>query len=95
MSSLASRLRGAAEKVGTQQEHNKVMRLACTPQMIVPSLLHDTKDSFDGTTNAKYWVDVQLRWGDFEDLRLPDFDAIRDRFAEASGLPVVLLRPQP
>jgi curli biogenesis system outer membrane secretion channel CsgG len=37
----------------------------------------------------------QLRWGDFEDLRLPDFDAIRDRFAEASGLPVVLLRPQP
>ncbi|MBA4340628.1 MAG: hypothetical protein C0423_00590 [Methylibium sp.] len=37
----------------------------------------------------------QLRWGDFEDIRLTDFDAIRDRFAEASGLPVVLLRPQP
>jgi hypothetical protein len=37
----------------------------------------------------------QLRWGDFDDIRLTDFDAIRDRFAEASGLPVVLLRPQP
>jgi curli biogenesis system outer membrane secretion channel CsgG len=37
----------------------------------------------------------QLRWGDFEDIRLTDFDAIRDRFAEASGLPVVLFRPQP
>jgi pre-mRNA-processing factor 8 len=31
-----------------------------------PSLLHDTKDSFDGTTSSKYWVDVQLRWGDFD-----------------------------
>jgi len=37
----------------------------------------------------------QLRWGDFEDIRLKDFDAIRDRFAEASGLPVQLLRAQP
>jgi hypothetical protein len=37
----------------------------------------------------------QLRWGDFEDIRLADFDAIRERFAEASGLPVVLLRPSP
>lgn len=30
-----------------------------------PSLLTDTKDSFDGST-TKYWVDVQLRWGDFD-----------------------------
>jgi hypothetical protein len=37
----------------------------------------------------------QLRWGDFEDIRLTDLQAIRERFAEASGLPVVLLRPQP
>lgn len=37
----------------------------------------------------------QLRWGDFDEVRLPDFDAIRARFAEASGLPVHLLRPQP
>lgn len=31
-----------------------------------PSLLHDTKDSFDGITSSKYWIDVQLRWGDFD-----------------------------
>lgn len=32
-----------------------------------PSLLHDTKDSFDtGIVGNKYWLDVQLRWGDFD-----------------------------
>ncbi|GJD08456.1 Pre-mRNA-processing-splicing factor 8 [Galdieria sulphuraria] len=32
-----------------------------------PSLLADLKDSFDdGTTTTKYWVDVQLRWGDYD-----------------------------
>ncbi|GEM09491.1 hypothetical protein Rt10032_c08g3508 [Rhodotorula toruloides] len=31
-----------------------------------PSLLTDSKDVMDGTTSAKYWVDVQLRWGDFD-----------------------------
>ena len=31
-----------------------------------PSLLWDTKDSFEGGTTAKYWIDVQLRWGDFD-----------------------------
>jgi pre-mRNA-processing factor 8 len=31
-----------------------------------PSLLHDTKDDYDGTTTNKYWLDVQLRWGDFD-----------------------------
>jgi len=31
-----------------------------------PSLLHDTKDSFDGITSSKYWIDIQLRWGDFD-----------------------------
>lgn len=35
-------------------------------QMSKPSLLHDNKDSFDGTTSSKYWVDVQLRWGDYD-----------------------------
>jgi len=35
-------------------------------QMAKPSLLHDTKDAFDGTTNSKFWIDVQLRWGDFD-----------------------------
>ncbi|RUS28601.1 PRP8 domain IV core-domain-containing protein, partial [Jimgerdemannia flammicorona] len=31
-----------------------------------PSLMSDTKDSMDGPTSSKYWVDVQLRWGDFD-----------------------------
>jgi pre-mRNA-processing factor 8 len=32
-----------------------------------PSLLWDTKDQYDGTTtSSKYWVDVQLRWGDYD-----------------------------
>lgn len=31
-----------------------------------PSLLHDQKDSFDGTSSSKYWLDVQLRWGDYD-----------------------------
>lgn len=24
------------------------------------------KDVMDGTTSNKYWIDVQLRWGDFD-----------------------------
>eukprot|EP00935_MAST-01C_sp_MAST-1C-sp1_P002807 g2807.t1 len=35
-------------------------------QVAKPSLLHDNKDAFDGTTSTKYWIDVQLRWGDFD-----------------------------
>ena len=31
-----------------------------------PSLLHDAKDTYDGTTTSKYWIDIQLRWGDFD-----------------------------
>lgn len=31
-----------------------------------PSLLTDQKDVMDGTTSQKYWLDVQLRWGDFD-----------------------------
>jgi len=32
-----------------------------------PSLLHDAKDTFDtGTTSTKFWIDVQLRWGDYD-----------------------------
>ncbi|KAJ0402534.1 hypothetical protein P43SY_000797 [Pythium insidiosum] len=35
-------------------------------QMSRPTLLHDTKDGYDGATSTKYWIDVQLRWGDFD-----------------------------
>lgn len=31
-----------------------------------PSLLMDSNDVYDGTMAEKYWVDVQLRWGDFD-----------------------------
>merc|ERR1719168_332615 len=31
-----------------------------------PSLLADSKDSYDGSTSSKYWLDIQLRWGDFD-----------------------------
>ena len=31
-----------------------------------PSLLNDTHDTYDAATTQKYWVDVQLRWGDFD-----------------------------
>lgn len=24
------------------------------------------QDGFDGTTTTKYWIDVQLRWGDYD-----------------------------
>ena len=31
-----------------------------------PTLLHETKEVHDGTQSSKYWVDVQLRWGDYD-----------------------------
>jgi pre-mRNA-processing factor 8 len=34
--------------------------------MSKPSLLADTKDSLDSTTSEKYWLDIQLRWGDYD-----------------------------
>ncbi|XP_014670795.1 PREDICTED: pre-mRNA-processing-splicing factor 8-like [Priapulus caudatus] len=31
-----------------------------------PSLLADSKDTMDSSTTQKYWIDVQLRWGDYD-----------------------------
>jgi len=31
-----------------------------------PSLLADSKDLMDNTTTQKFWLDVQLRWGDYD-----------------------------
>ena len=31
-----------------------------------PSLLNDTRDVIEGATTQKFWIDVQLRWGDFD-----------------------------
>jgi pre-mRNA-processing factor 8 len=35
-------------------------------QISKPSLMTDTKDSFDGSSSTKYWMDIQLRWGDYD-----------------------------
>lgn len=31
-----------------------------------PSLLAEAKDVYDGTVATKYWLDIQLRWGDYD-----------------------------
>jgi pre-mRNA-processing factor 8 len=35
-------------------------------QTSMPSLLTDTRDAYDGQASDKFWIDVQLRWGDFD-----------------------------
>ena len=31
-----------------------------------PSLLADSKDTMDATSTQKFWIDIQLRWGDYD-----------------------------
>merc|ERR1719382_1192412 len=35
-------------------------------QVSKPALLAEVKDMYDGSTATKYWIDVQLRWGDYD-----------------------------
>ena len=35
-------------------------------QVSKPSLLSDGQESYDGATTTKYWIDIQLRWGDYD-----------------------------
>lgn len=36
-------------------------------QISKPTLLHDNRDDYDnGLSSNKYWIDVQLRWGDYD-----------------------------
>ena len=35
-------------------------------QVSRPSLLTDGNDTYDGLVSQKYWLDVQLRWGDYD-----------------------------
>eukprot|EP00966_Prymnesium_polylepis_P319843 7376267-Prymnesium_polylepis.2 len=35
-------------------------------QVSKPALLAEPKDQYDGSTATKYWLDVQLRWGDYD-----------------------------
>ena len=34
--------------------------------MSKPALLAEPKDQYDGSTATKYWLDIQLRWGDYD-----------------------------
>jgi pre-mRNA-processing factor 8 len=34
--------------------------------MSKPSLMADSHDAFDQKPGNKYWIDVQLRWGDYD-----------------------------
>ena len=43
-----------------------VMFAAFKWQVSKPSLLHEARDAYDAATTTKYWLDVQLRWGDFD-----------------------------
>lgn len=35
-------------------------------QVSKPCLLHENKENYDTTTSNKFWIDVQLRWGDYD-----------------------------
>lgn len=35
-------------------------------QISRPSLITDANDNYDGTTSTRYWLDIQLRWGDYD-----------------------------
>ncbi|CAF1120709.1 unnamed protein product [Rotaria sp. Silwood1] len=39
---------------------------ACKWNISQPSLLVDSKDVMDNTTSQKYWLDIQLRWRDYD-----------------------------
>ena len=60
------RLRGAAEEpINSRSRGNAVLGLP-PEHPTLPSLLHDAHDAFEGSTTTKYWIDVQLRWGDYD-----------------------------
>ena len=37
-----------------------------SPSLPPPNTLPHHRDTLDATTTQKYWIDVQLRWGDFD-----------------------------
>lgn len=58
--------------------------------MSKPSLMADTNDMFDQKAGNKYWVDVQLRWGDYDSHDIERYvSVIRDGCALALGCAVV------
>lgn len=45
-----------------------------------PSLIGDGNDTFDGSHTTKYWLDVQLRWGDFDSHDIERY--VRSKFLD-------------
>ena len=49
-----------------------------------PSLLHDAEGSYEGgLTATKFWIDIQLRWGDFDSHDVERY--ARSKFLDYSG----------
>jgi pre-mRNA-processing factor 8 len=48
------------------------------------------KDVLDGTTSNKYWIDVQLRWGDFDTHDIERYT--RAKFLDYVGLSSIIYR---
>ena len=49
-------------------------------QLSAPSLLTDTNDRYEGVVGSKFWVDVQLRWGDYDSHDIQRY--VRGRYVD-------------
>ena len=58
-----------------------------------PSLLTDTRDNYQGATSSKYWVDVQLRWGDYDSHDIERY--ARHKFLDYTADNSMTLYPSP
>jgi pre-mRNA-processing factor 8 len=50
------------------------------------------KDVLDGTTSNKYWIDVQLRWGDFDTHDIERYT--RAKFLDYVSLSSIIYQPK-
>ena len=58
-----------------------------------PSLLNDHKDEYELGTSNKYWVDIQLRWGDYDSHDIERY--VRAKFLDYSSDHTLTLYPSP
>lgn len=58
-----------------------------------PSLLSDNRDQYDEMTSNKYWVDVQLRWGDYDSHDIERY--ARAKFLDYTTDHTLTLYPSP
>ncbi|KAL0429775.1 UNVERIFIED_CONTAM: Pre-processing-splicing factor 8A [Sesamum radiatum] len=49
-----------------QKIHESVVMDLCQVAHVKTSLVAESKDVFDQKASNKYWIDVQLRWGDYD-----------------------------